>query len=97
MGVSRHFRIGVFDAPTQRISWVDMPEPDPARLSGKLLYVDEVRSTVQPYVKETFARIERVAELKRMRGPLTIETYAIDLLEGARGEVLDRSPPPELE
>jgi len=42
-------------------------------------------------------RVERVAELKRMRGPLTIETYALDLLEGPNGEVLDRSPPPELE
>jgi hypothetical protein len=37
-----------------------------------------------------------VAELKRMRGPLTIETYALDLVAEARGEVLDRSPPPEL-
>jgi 4-amino-4-deoxy-L-arabinose transferase-like glycosyltransferase len=82
--------------PTQRIRWVNMPEPDPAQLSGKLLYVDEVRSAVQPYVKETFARIERVAELKRMRGPLTIETYGLDLLEDARREVLDNSPPPEL-
>ncbi|THD57330.1 MAG: glycosyltransferase family 39 protein [Bradyrhizobium sp.] len=82
--------------PTQRIRWVNMPEPDPAQLSGKLLYVDEVRSTVQPYVKETFARIERVAELKRMRGPLTIETFALDLLDGAKRDVLDRSPPPEL-
>ena len=44
-----------------------------------------------------FARIERVAELQRKRGPLTIETYALDLLEGAKGDVLDRSPPPELE
>ena len=32
-----------------------------------------------------------------MRGPLRIETYALDLLEGAKREVLDRSPPPELE
>ena len=44
-----------------------------------------------------FARVERVAELERMRGPLTIETYGLDLLEGAKGEVLDRSPPPELQ
>jgi len=50
-----------------------------------------------PYLKELFARIERVAEFTRKRGPLTIETYALDLLEGAKGEVLDRSPPPELE
>jgi len=83
--------------PTQRIRWVNMPEPDPALLAGKLLYVDEVRSGGRPYLKEAFARVEQVAELKRRRGPLTIETYAIDLLEGARGEVLDRSPPPELE
>lgn len=37
----------------------------------------------------------RVAELQRKRGPLVIETYAVDLLEGAKGDVLDRSPPPE--
>jgi len=83
--------------PTQRIRWVNMPEPDPAQLSGKLLYVDEARPGGRPYLKEIFARIERVAEFPRQRGPLTIETYALDLLEGAQGEVLDRSPPPELE
>ncbi len=82
--------------PTQRIRWVNMPEPDPALLSGKLLYVDEVRPAVQPYLKDRFARVERVAELKRMRGPLVIETYGLDLLEGAQGAVLDNSPPPEL-
>src|SRR5882724_1366061 len=83
--------------PTQRIRWVNMPEPDQALLAGKLLSVDEARPGAPPYLKELFARIERVAEFKRKRGPLTIETYALDLLEGARGEVLDRSPPPELE
>src|SRR6202790_255160 len=83
--------------PTQRIRWVNMPDPDPALLSGKLLFVDEVRTAAQPYVKETFARAERVAELKRMRGSLTIETYGLDLLEGAKGAVLDNSPPPELQ
>jgi Dolichyl-phosphate-mannose-protein mannosyltransferase len=83
--------------PTQRIRWVNMPEPDPALLSGKLLFVDEVRTAAQPYVKQTFARAERVAELKRMRGPLTIEDYGLDLLEGAKGVVLDNSSPPELQ
>ncbi len=83
--------------PTQRIRWVNMPEPDPALLSGKLLYVDEARPAVQPYLKDRFARVERVAELKRMRGPLTIETYGLDLLEGAKSAVLDNSPPPELQ
>ena len=48
-------------------------------------------------LKQMFAHVEQVAELPRKRGPLTIETYALDLLEGAKGDVLDRSPPPELE
>src|ERR1700726_2668336 len=82
---------------TQRIRWVNMPEPDPAQLSDKLLFVDEARPGGQPALKEAFARVERVAELPRKRGPLTIETYALDLLDGAKGEVLDRSPPPELQ
>ncbi len=82
--------------PTQRIRWINMGDPDPAQLSGKLLFVDEVRSAVQPYVKETFAKVERVAEFKRMRGPLAIETYGLDLLEDARRPVLDNSPPPEM-
>jgi hypothetical protein len=82
---------------SQRIRWVNMPEPDPSLLSGKLLYVDEIRPGGRPQLEARFAHVERVAELRRMRGPLVIETYGIDLLEGARGEVLDRSPPPVLE
>src|ERR1700676_2951179 len=83
--------------PTQRIRYVNIPEPDPALLAGKLLYVDEARPDGGPYLKESFKRVEPVAELERKRGPLTIETYALDLLEGPKGEVLDRSPPPELQ
>src|SRR6201996_8799906 len=83
--------------PTQRIRWINMPEPDPAKLSGKLLWVDEVRAKLQPYVTDTFAKIERVGELKRMRGPLVIETYGLDLVDGAKQAVLDNSPPPELQ
>ena len=81
----------------QRIRWVNMPEPDPALLAGKLLYVDELRPGGRPYLHDAFKRIDRVAELKRMRGPLTIETYALDLLQDPTGAVLDQTPPPELE
>src|ERR1700722_6214797 len=82
---------------SQRIRWVNMPEPDPALLAGKLLYVDEVRPGGHPQLKQIFTRVEQVAELPRKRGPFTIETYALELLDGARDDVLDRSPPPELE
>src|SRR3984957_13247659 len=64
----------------QRFRWVNMPEPDPAQLAGKLLYVDEVHPGGQPLLKEMFTRFEEVAQLKRMRGPLAIETYEVDLL-----------------
>jgi 4-amino-4-deoxy-L-arabinose transferase-like glycosyltransferase len=81
---------------SQRIRWVNMPEPDKAQLAGKLLYVHEVWPIDHP-LKHMFARVEKVAEVARKRGPLTIETYALDVLEGAKGEVFDHSPPPELE
>jgi hypothetical protein len=83
--------------PTQRFRWVNMPEPDPVLLAGKLLFVDEVRPGGQPQLKESFERVEPVAELPRERGPLAFETYELDLLEGARGSVLDHSPPNEFE
>lgn len=83
--------------PSQRIRWANFPEPDPTLLAGKLLYVDEIRPDDDLYTYEHFWHITRVAELPRKRGPLVIETYGIDLLEGASDEVLDRSPPPELQ
>jgi Dolichyl-phosphate-mannose-protein mannosyltransferase len=82
--------------PTQRIRWVNMGEPDPAKLAGKLLWVDEVRGSLPPYVTSTFSKIKRVGEFNRVRGPLVIETYALDLLEDAKQPVLDNSPPTEL-
>jgi len=80
----------------QRIRWVNMAEPDAAKLAGKLLYVRENFPGDHP-LKDNFARIERIGEVARKRGPLVIETYALDMLEGPKGDVLDRSPPPELE
>jgi hypothetical protein len=79
----------------QRIRWVNMPEPDPKLLAGKLISVDELRPDGHPALDELFAKVTQIAQLQRKRGPLVIETYGIDLLEGAKGDVLDRSPPPE--
>jgi 4-amino-4-deoxy-L-arabinose transferase-like glycosyltransferase len=80
----------------QRFRWVNMREPDATMLAGPLLYIDELRPAGLPNLKGSFARIERLAELPRKRGPLTIETYALNLLVGPQGDVFDRSPPPEL-
>ena len=81
----------------QRIRWINMPEPDAAQLAGKLLYVYEPWLGDAPFLKDRFAHAERVGEVQRKRGPLVIETYALDVLAGPQGEVLDRSPPPELQ
>ena len=82
--------------PVQRIRWVNMGEPDAAKLAGPLLYVDELRPWESPYLKEHFGQVERLAELPRKRGPLVIETYGLDLLRVPKGDVIDHSPPPEL-
>ena len=80
----------------QRIRWVNMPEPDVAQLAGKILYVYEAWLGDSPFLKDRFSHVERVGEVQRKRGPLVIETYALDVLEGPTGEVLNRSSPPEL-
>jgi hypothetical protein len=72
-----------------------MAEPTAAQLGGRQLYVREAFPGDHP-LRGEFARIEKVGEVKRKRGPLVIETYALDLLEGPKRDVLDRSPPPEL-
>lgn len=81
---------------TQRIRWVNMPEPSVEQLSGKLLLVGEQNAAANPEWRAAFTDIEKVADLKRKRGPLVVENVEVDLLQGAKGDVLDRSPPPEL-
>ncbi len=80
----------------QRIRWVNMPEPAAAKLAGPLLYVDEIKPRAQMILQGRFAEIREVAELSRKRGPLVVETYTITLLGGPKGDVFDRTPPPEL-
>jgi hypothetical protein len=80
----------------QRIRWLNLPEPEAAQLAGRILYVYEARLGDTPYIKDRFSRVERLGEVQRKRGPLLIETYALDLLQGPTREVLDRSPPLEL-
>jgi len=83
--------------PIQRIRWVNFPEPDAAQLAGTLLFMDEAQIGLRPYVTNTFAQIEKAAEVQRRRGPLVIETYALYAVSSPKGEVIDRSPPPELQ
>jgi 4-amino-4-deoxy-L-arabinose transferase-like glycosyltransferase len=83
--------------PIQRIRWVNFPEPAPEKLAGTQLLVDEAQIATRFYVKNTFARVEKVGEAERKRGPLTIETYAFHALSQPRGEIIDRTPPPELQ
>jgi hypothetical protein len=82
---------------SQRIRWVNMPEPGADQLAGKLLYVHEAWPGDPLLLGHMFAHIAKVAEITRKRGPLVIETYALDVLEDPKGEVFDRSPPPELQ
>ncbi|HMM91028.1 glycosyltransferase family 39 protein [Bradyrhizobium sp.] len=80
---------------SQRIRWVNMPEPDAAQLAGPLLYVREVFPGDDP-LSDRFASAEKIGEVERKRGPLVIEIYALYLLRGPKGEVFDRTPPPAM-
>jgi len=64
-----------------------------AQLAGKLLLCARCRSGL---LKDAFARVDKVAEVQRKRGPLLIETYALDVMERPTGEVFDPLAPPEL-
>ena len=83
--------------PTERIRWVNMPEPDPALLGEKPLFVDETRPGPRSWQNENFADVERVAKRTRKRGPLTVESTELISCSGPEAAQLDRSPPPELQ
>ncbi len=80
----------------QRIRWVNMPEPDPALLKGKILLVGDVQPDGPAALAGQYAHVEKLADIRRMRSGVAIETYELDLLDGAKGDPLDHSPPPEL-
>ncbi|NVN84543.1 MAG: glycosyltransferase family 39 protein [Rhodopseudomonas sp.] len=79
---------------TERYRWINVPEPDPAQLSGKLLLVGADNAPARQDLLAKFARIENVGVVTRMRGPLVVDSVELDTLEGATAAVLDRSPPP---
>lgn len=75
----------------ERICWVNMPEPDPALLKGKLLFVS-ANVPAWRYLGYHYSPAKVVAQLERKRGPTTIESYELVLLEAQTGDVFDRSP-----
>lgn len=78
----------------QRYRWIFMKEPDANLLKGKALLIGPVGAS--PLYRAMYARVEKLAELTRKRSGVGFETYEVDLLDGVKGETLDRSPAPEL-
>lgn len=78
----------------QRYRWTFMKEPDVNLLKGKALLIGPVGAS--PLYRAMYARTEKLAELTRKRSGVGFETYEVDLLDGVKGETLDRSPAPEL-
>ena len=77
-----------------RYRWEGMPEPDANILKGKLLLVGFVQAAER--FKNDFTRIEKLADVARKRSGTVIESYEINVAEGAVGDPLDRALPPEL-
>lgn len=75
----------------ERIRWINAPPPDADQLAGRMLYVDD-RSDNWPPVAQSFNHVEKIAMLERKRGPLTIETFAINVVAEPSGDVLAPLP-----
>lgn len=78
----------------QRYRWTFMKEPDADLLKGKALLIGPPGASFA--YRTGYARGESLTELTRKRSGVAIETYAVDMLDGAKGEVLNRALPPEL-
>jgi hypothetical protein len=80
----------------QRIRWVNMPEPEPALLKGKLLLVGDVYPDGPVHLTGQYEHVEKLANIQRKRSGVPVETYQLAVLDTAKGDPLDRSLPPEL-
>ncbi len=78
----------------QRYRWTYMPDADASLLKGRVLLVGYAGGDIT--FRNDYARTEKLAELTRKRNGVAFETYEVDLLDSAKGDALDRSPPPEL-
>ncbi len=79
---------------TDRIRWENWLEPDDALLRSKVLMVG--MRDADKLLRNKYQHTERLQDLTRTRNGVAMETFELDLLEGAQGDTLDRSPPPEL-
>jgi 4-amino-4-deoxy-L-arabinose transferase-like glycosyltransferase len=77
---------------SERIRWINAPPPEADQLTGKLLYV-YVGSEEWWHPALYFNHVEKVATLERKRGPLTVDTFAIDVVADPKGDVLEPLPP----
>lgn len=80
----------------ERIRWVNTPDPAPQLLAGKVLFVDDALPDGGSILSGMPAYAASIGRLERRRGGLMIDTFQLDLLDGAKGEILDLTPPPEL-
>ena len=78
----------------ERYRWSFMP--DPVLPAGKLLHVDDIKPEVEAQLRDAFTSVQSVGRVERKRGPLVIETFDMLLLDGAKGDVFDKTPAPEL-
>ena len=77
----------------ERYRWTFMPEP--VLPAGPLLHVDEIKPDVEAKLRAAFTSVRSVGRVERKRGPLVVETLDVLLLDGATGDVFDKTPAPE--
>lgn len=77
----------------ERYRW-SAPPPERSLLAGTVLLFDFAEASSR--FKNEFARIEKLGVVERKRSGTVVETYDVDVAEGAKGDPLTPAPPPEL-
>jgi 4-amino-4-deoxy-L-arabinose transferase-like glycosyltransferase len=78
---------------TERIRWVNAPEPSAALFKGALLYVCKLPCDGAGLVRTRFAVVEPVTTLVRRWHGMELETYRLFRVADPRGDPLDRTLP----
>jgi 4-amino-4-deoxy-L-arabinose transferase-like glycosyltransferase len=74
---------------TERMWYVNAPQPDPALFRGTMMYVCIDECAEMPLIRQRFTTVERVASVTRARHGIPIQNYGIYRVSGPIGPPLD--------
>ena len=75
---------------TERIRWVNAPEPGAASFAGPLLYLMDTRRDDVPIVRRLYEEVEEIARLSRRVNDVDFDNYIVYRVARPKGDPFDR-------